>query len=106
LFVDDEAGCEVSEHLTNLENPSIACGVTFEDGTPLKGLLGIMLCLMSLKLELLTVHPKGTEVSAKGSLARRRSASGGYMLLNCKMGGLGRFVPIMFPFPLFCPIFL
>jgi hypothetical protein len=31
LFVDDEAGCEVSEHVTNLENPTIALGVTFED---------------------------------------------------------------------------
>jgi hypothetical protein len=58
---------------------------------------------MSLKLQLLTVNSKGTEVITKGSLARRRSASGGYMLLNCKMGGLGRSVPIMFLFPLFCP---
>ncbi|XP_066320643.1 uncharacterized protein [Miscanthus floridulus] len=31
LLVDDEAGCETSEHVTNLENPTIACGVTFED---------------------------------------------------------------------------
>jgi hypothetical protein len=36
LFVDDEAGCEVSEHVTNLENPTIACGVTFEDGDTFK----------------------------------------------------------------------
>ena len=36
LFVDDEAGCEVSEHVTNLENPTIALGVTFEDGDTFK----------------------------------------------------------------------
>jgi hypothetical protein len=36
LFVDDKAGCEVSEHVTNLENPTIACGVTFEDGDTFK----------------------------------------------------------------------
>jgi hypothetical protein len=33
---DDEAGCEVSEHVTNLENPTIAVGVTFEDGNTFK----------------------------------------------------------------------
>jgi len=36
LLVDDEAGCETSEHVTNLENPTIACGVTFEDGDTFK----------------------------------------------------------------------
>ena len=36
LFVDDEVGCDVSEHVTNLENPTIACGVTFEDGDTFK----------------------------------------------------------------------
>jgi hypothetical protein len=37
LYVDDEAGCEVLEHVTDLENPTIACGVTFEDGDTFKG---------------------------------------------------------------------
>ncbi|CAN6249838.1 unnamed protein product [Urochloa humidicola] len=32
LVVDDSVGCETVEHVTNLENPSIAVGVTFEDG--------------------------------------------------------------------------
>ncbi|CAN6192258.1 unnamed protein product [Urochloa humidicola] len=32
LVVDDSVGCETIEHVTNLENPSIAVGVTFEDG--------------------------------------------------------------------------
>jgi hypothetical protein len=50
LFVDDEARCEVSEHVTNLENPTIAFGVTFEDGAPLRGLLGNLQCVTSLKL--------------------------------------------------------
>jgi hypothetical protein len=36
LYVDDEASCEVLEHVTNLENPTIACGVTFEDGDTFK----------------------------------------------------------------------
>ena len=36
LYVDDEAGCDVSEHVTNLDNPTIACGVTFEDGDTFK----------------------------------------------------------------------
>lgn len=36
LFVDDETGCEEVEHVTNLENPTIACGVTFEDGHTFK----------------------------------------------------------------------
>jgi hypothetical protein len=31
LYVDDDAGCEINEHVTNLENPTIECGVTFED---------------------------------------------------------------------------
>ena len=30
-IVDDEKGCEVVEHITDLENPKIAVGVTFED---------------------------------------------------------------------------
>ncbi|CAN6352505.1 unnamed protein product [Urochloa humidicola] len=29
--IDDEKGCEVVEHITDLENPKIAIGVTFED---------------------------------------------------------------------------
>jgi hypothetical protein len=36
LFVDDEAGCEILEHVTDLENPTIAVGVTFEDGDTFK----------------------------------------------------------------------
>jgi hypothetical protein len=36
LLVDDEAGCQVSQHVTNLENPTIALGVTFEDGDTFK----------------------------------------------------------------------
>ena len=36
LYVDDEAGCDVSEHVTNLDNPTIAYGVTFEDGDTFK----------------------------------------------------------------------
>jgi len=36
LYVDDEASCEVFEHVTDLENPTIACGVTFEDGDTFK----------------------------------------------------------------------
>lgn len=36
LFVDDEAGCEIVEHVTDLENPTIALGVTFEDGDTFK----------------------------------------------------------------------
>ncbi|XP_039787049.1 uncharacterized protein LOC120653358 [Panicum virgatum] len=29
--IDDEEGCDVVEHITNLENPEIVVGVTFED---------------------------------------------------------------------------
>ena len=36
LYVDDDAGCEINEHVTNLENPTIECGVTFEDGDTFK----------------------------------------------------------------------
>ncbi|CAN6238101.1 unnamed protein product [Urochloa humidicola] len=36
LVVDDSIGCETVEHVTNLENPSIAVGVTFEDGATFK----------------------------------------------------------------------
>lgn len=36
LYVDDEVGCEVLEHVNDLENPTIACGVTFEDGDTFK----------------------------------------------------------------------
>ena len=36
LYVDDEAGCETLEHVTDLENPTIAVGVTFEDGETFK----------------------------------------------------------------------
>ena len=36
LLVDDEAGCDVLEHVTNLENPTIALNVTFEDGDTFK----------------------------------------------------------------------
>ena len=36
LFVDDAAGCEEVEHVTDLENPTIAVGVTFEDGDTFK----------------------------------------------------------------------
>jgi hypothetical protein len=36
LYVDDEAGCEIIEHMTDLENPTIGIGVTFEDGDTFK----------------------------------------------------------------------
>ncbi|WVZ74436.1 LOW QUALITY PROTEIN: hypothetical protein U9M48_022615 [Paspalum notatum var. saurae] len=36
LLVDDDAGCEIVEHTTNLENPTIAVGLTFEDGDTFK----------------------------------------------------------------------
>ncbi|XP_039787028.1 uncharacterized protein LOC120653334 [Panicum virgatum] len=36
LLVDDEAGCDVLEHVTNLENPTIALNETFEDGDTFK----------------------------------------------------------------------
>ncbi|WVZ79860.1 hypothetical protein U9M48_027388 [Paspalum notatum var. saurae] len=36
LVVDDEKGCEYVVHLTDLENPKIAEGVTFSDGTYFK----------------------------------------------------------------------
>ncbi|CAN6382124.1 unnamed protein product [Urochloa humidicola] len=36
LVVDDEAGCDVLEHVTNLENPTLAIGMTFEDGDTFK----------------------------------------------------------------------
>jgi hypothetical protein len=32
LVVDDERGCEGVVHVTNIDNPKIALGVTFEDG--------------------------------------------------------------------------
>jgi hypothetical protein len=35
-LVHDDAGCEIYEHVTNLENPTIECGVTFEDGETFK----------------------------------------------------------------------
>jgi len=38
------------------------------------------------------VKPKGIEGTAKDTRARRKGASGGYMLLNCRMGKLGRSV--------------
>jgi hypothetical protein len=34
--VDDEQGCEITDHVTDLESPKIAVGVTFEDGDTFK----------------------------------------------------------------------
>lgn len=36
LLINDEAGCDVLEHVTNLENPTIALNMTFEDGDTFK----------------------------------------------------------------------
>lgn len=36
LLVNDKAGCDVLEHVTYLENPTIAFNTTFEDGDTFK----------------------------------------------------------------------
>jgi hypothetical protein len=72
LFVDDEAGCEIVEHVTDLEST---------------------LFLMSSKLMHITVRLKGTKGSTRTEVAKRRSVDGGFMLLSCRMARHGRSIP-------------
>ena len=56
----------------------------------LRGQLGSLLFLMSLKLMHIIVRLKGTEGSARAEVAKRRSVGGGFMLLSCRMARHGR----------------
>jgi hypothetical protein len=107
LHVDNEAGYEVSEHVTNLENPTIAVGATFEDGDTFKRAIRQFVVLN--EFEITTPYSEAkryTEATAKEPRARRRDANGGSMLLNCRMGRLGRSNPFFFCSFKICPVFL
>ena len=50
LVVDDERDYEGVVHVTGIDNPKIALGVTFEDGFCFKRCIDNMQCLMELNL--------------------------------------------------------
>jgi len=85
LVVDDALGCETFIHATDLENPTIAVGVTFGDGDTFKKAISNMQLRVNSKLQLPILSQQGIE-----GIAKLNGASGGYMLHGCRMKGHGR----------------
>ncbi|XP_066325231.1 uncharacterized protein [Miscanthus floridulus] len=72
LYVDDEAGCEVFEHVTDLENPTIACGVTFEDGDTFKRAIRQFAVLNEFKIAALYSESTRYRGICKGSKSKKK----------------------------------
>lgn len=80
----DEEGCEVLDHVTDLQNPKIEVGVTLEDGKTFKRAIRQFVILNEFEIAAPYNEAQDTEVTAKP-----RSASGGYMPHNYRMEGHG-----------------
>jgi hypothetical protein len=105
LFVDDEAGCEVSEHVTNLENPTIACGVTFEDGDTFKRAIRHYAVLNEFEIAAPYSERKRYRGYCKGKSSKKKKCKWKIHASELQDGRTWQVCSINFPISFICPIF-
>ena len=82
--VDGEQGCEIVDHVTDLENPKIEVGVTFEDGQTFKRAIRQYAILNEIE-----IAAPYSEAKRYRGYCKKKSVHGEYMHHNCKMEGHG-----------------